>query len=145
MITKLDRPPILRGALLAGVVGLVAGLLGRTVATDSSLVYLLVIVILGGMGVGGYVAGRDQRDTALSAGGISALLASAVLQILNVAFAAVRGTLSFNSAITVVFIVLVCGSVGVIGGYVAFRVTGRAATSGDATTATSGPNGGSPS
>lgn len=121
VIDRLDWVAVRRGAGVATLVGLVGGLSGRALGSTSSLASVFVIIILGGMGVGGFIAGREQPDVALTAGGIASLLASIVLQALNVAYAAVRGTLTFNSLITVVFIVMVFTSMGLLGGYLAFR------------------------
>jgi hypothetical protein len=117
----IDPGAILRGAAVAAGIGLVFGVAGHLTPTDSSWSSVLVLAVLVGMGVGGWVAARPQPRRALTAGGVAGLVAGVVLQVLNVGWAAIRGTLDANSIVTVVFVLLVASSLGCLGGYVAFR------------------------
>lgn len=126
-MSDLDPRAVGKGAAVAAAVAVVAGLTGRALDAQSSLMFLLVIVIFGAMGVGGYLAGREHPEVALTTGGVAALVASVGVQLVNIGFALAKGTLTAGSMVTVLFIVLLSTSMGVIGGYLAFR---RAATNG---------------
>jgi hypothetical protein len=91
------------------------------VPTGSSLVGLLFLMIILAMGAGGFVAATPQPRTGLTAGALTGLLAGAVLQLVNVGAAIVKGSLTFGTVATVVLAVLICTSAGSLGGYAAFR------------------------
>ena len=122
-MSQLDWPPVYKGALLAGVIALAAGLAQRAVPEGSSLTGLLFLVIIGAMAAGGYVAGAAQPRSALTAGALAGLVAGAVLQLVNVIVGLARGTLTFGAIATVVLAILICTSAGSLGGYAAFRRT----------------------
>jgi hypothetical protein len=114
----LDRGSIARNAAIAGGIALVGGVIGSLVPSITSA---LAVVILAGMAMGGFGAGRDQPRVALSAGGITTLTASTVLMVLSLVVAALRSRLDLGDFVSAVFIVLVCTSLGVLGGYLAFH------------------------
>jgi hypothetical protein len=114
----LDRGSIARNAAIAGCIALVGGIIGSLVPSITSV---LAVVILAGMAMGGFGAGRDQPRVALSAGGITTLIASTVLMVLSLIVAAARNRLDVSDFVSAVFIVLVCTSLGVLGGYLAFH------------------------
>jgi hypothetical protein len=114
----LDRGSIARNAAIAGGIALVGGVIGSLVPSITSV---LAVVILAGMAMGGFGAGRDQPRVALSAGGITTLIASTVLMVLSLIVAAARNRLDLSDFVSAVFIVLVCTSLGVLGGYLAFH------------------------
>jgi hypothetical protein len=120
---QLDWAPVLKGALLAGVIALAFGIGGRALPSGSSLVFLFALIIFAGMGVGGFVAGQPQPRVALTAGAVAAGLAAIVIQVINVVVAIARGTLTVGGIATVVLTVLICTSAGSLGGYAAFRRT----------------------
>ena len=67
-MSRLSMKPVVTGAAIAAAIAIVAALALRLVADASDLVFAVYAVILVGMGVGGYVAGRPQPNLALTAG-----------------------------------------------------------------------------
>ena len=120
-MSQLDWPPVLKGALVAGVVALAFGLGGRALPSGSSVVFLFALIIFAGMGAGGFLAGQPQPAVALTAGAIAGFIASLVLQVVNVIVAIAKGTLTIGGLASVVLIVMISTSAGSLGGYVAFR------------------------
>lgn len=123
----IDRRAVLLGAAVAAVLAIAAGIPQKAISSSSSLTYLLLLVILGGMGVGGYVAARPQPELGMTAGGVAALLGATVAQVLNLLYAVTIGgkAVTLGNVVFIVFIVLVSGSFGVLGGYAAFRLANR--------------------
>lgn len=121
-LSVLRDAAVLRGAAVAAIIALAGGIAGAALPERSALTAAALVVILAGMGLGGYLAGRAQPDVALTAGGVAALVAAAALQVLSVVVALIRGrALGFGTVLTIVFVQLLCTSCGVVGGYVAFR------------------------
>lgn len=121
-MNRIARADVLVGAAVAAGVAITAGIAQRAVGTDSSLTYVLLLVILAGMAIGGYVAGRAQPAVALTAGGVAALIGSAGAQLLNLLYALTTGkAVSIGNLVFIVFIVLLSSSFGLLGGYAAFR------------------------
>jgi len=125
-VNRIARADVLVGAAVAAGIAITAGIAPRALGNDSSLTYVLLLVILGGMALGGYVAGREQPEVALTAGGVAALIGAAGAQALNLLYALATGkAVSLGNLVFIVFIVLLSSSFGVLGGYAAFRFAGR--------------------
>jgi hypothetical protein len=124
----IDRRPVLIGAGVAAGIAVAAGIPQRMISTTSSLIFLLLFVILGGMTLGGYVAARPQPEVGLTAGGQAALVGAAAAQLLSLLYALTVGgkSATVGNLVYIVFIVLLSACFGVLGGYYAFRRRGGA-------------------
>lgn len=119
----LDTTAVARGALVAACIAVPAGIAQNMVGRGSSLSFALFLVTVFGLGAGGYVAGRQALDRALTTGGAAALAVYVVVQTIGVALRLARGEdVSWASIPLVALLSLSCG---VIGGYVAFWRHGR--------------------
>jgi putative membrane protein (TIGR04086 family) len=123
-LPALDRRAVLTGAVVAAVVVLPAAFLNNAAAPardsgdDASwVVYLAFLLILGGLVLGGFVAGRLQPNTPLVHGAAAAALTYLVIQ---GAFAVRRAIVDEPvSWLGIVFLTLLAASCGMGGGLVA--------------------------
>ena len=109
------RSAVLVGAGLALAIAFPAALVAQivdTLADDESTpgwVYLLVLVVMVGLVIGGFAAGRRQPDRAGTAGALAGLLAILVVQIVGIIRRVVIdagvawGTIPFTTGLGVVF------------------------------------------
>jgi hypothetical protein len=147
----IDRRHVLTGAAVAAGIGVAAGITQRMISGTSSLIFVLLTVILGGMTLGGYLAARPQPEVGLTAGGQAALIGSAAAQLLSLLYALTIGgkSATIGNLVYIAFIVLLSACFGVVGGYIAFRRrhgdgSAAAQTDGGSTASAPGSNGGHP-
>lgn len=127
MTDALDRGAIVHGAVAAAVIAVPAGVVSSLVGETSSLRGPMLLVIVFGMVVGGFVAGRDRPERALVHGGLAALAVYVTVQTIGVVLRLARGaTLAW---LTYPLVALLSISCGIMGGYLAFRRAGRGSTS----------------
>lgn len=115
----IDRSAILRGAGVAALVAVPAGIVQNLVGRDSGLALPLFLVILVGLGAGGYAAGRAAPGNLLVHGALAALAVYLVVQAVGVAARLARG--EAVSWLSIPFFALFSLSCGMVGGYLAFR------------------------
>lgn len=115
---KVDRDAVLAGARLAVLVGAASIVLAQAIKslTDTDANLLLYVVLLGGLTVGGLVAGRRQPASPLTHG---ALAAVAAYLILIAVITAIRVALGREVAdpVSLIFNGLMSASAGLFGGY----------------------------
>lgn len=115
---RFDTRAMLTGAALAGGVALVLGIAGNAFRPGAPL---FAVLILAGMVVGGFVAAKAQPASALSSGGLAAMLGSGAVMIISLLLAVARSTFDLNDVVFAAFMVMLSTSLGTLGGYVAFR------------------------
>lgn len=120
----IDRRAVVAGALAAAVVVVPAAVFNDAVAPDegddaSAAVFLAFLLILGGLALGGFVAGRRQPNTPLVHGAAAAALTYLVLQGVFLLRRAIVGDAIDTSVLGVVFLALLAASAGMAGGLVA--------------------------
>ncbi|MGI8806893.1 MAG: TIGR04086 family membrane protein [Acidimicrobiales bacterium] len=125
---KVDRRAVLAGAQLAVLVGATAIAVAQAVTslTDRNANLLLYLVVLGAWVGGGRVAGRRQPESPLTHGALAAVLAYLVLVMILTLIDLVRGN-EVADPIYLVFHALLASSMGIFGGYLAVRRSGRPA------------------
>ena len=118
-VPALDRRAVLLGAVVAAAVVGPAAFFNDAVAPEegdeaSGAVFLAFLLILGGLAIGGFVAGRLQPNTPLLHGAAAA--ATAYLTIQGVL--AARRLLADESVswLAIVFLALLAASCGMVGG-----------------------------
>lgn len=116
---NLDWRAVMSGASWALVIAVPAGMVQRVVGDGAGVAPVLFAVILAAAGLGGYMAARPQPARGLTAGGFAAGLAYGIIAMVNVGAAIVRG--QTRSPLGYVAGFLLFTSVGIVGGYVAFR------------------------
>ena len=129
MALTVDRSAVLAGAGLGVAVGAGAIVVSQTIAslTDSDsgiLLFLLFVVLLGGLAAGGRRAALLQPAAPLTHGSLAALAAYVALL---VAVTAIRLALGKEVAdpVYVVSNALWAASAGMVGGYLALRQLGK--------------------
>jgi hypothetical protein len=129
---NVDRSAVLAGAGLGVAVGAGAIAVSQAIAslTDSDsgiLLFLLFVVLLGGLAAGGRRAALRQPSSPLTHGSLAALAAYAALLI---AITAIRLALGKEVAdpVYVVSNALWAASAGMVGGYLALRQLGNSST-----------------
>jgi predicted permease len=123
-LPELDRRAVLTGALVGALVVLPAAFLNNAAAPDegsgddaSWVVFLAFLLILGGLALAGFVAGRAQPNTPLLHGAVAAALTYVVIQ---GAFAVRRAIVDEPvSWLGIVFLTLLAASCGMGGGLLA--------------------------
>ncbi len=125
---KVDRRAVVAGAQLAILVAGAAIVVYQIVEwlTDSDVNLLLYLVVLGAWVAGGRAAGRHQPESPLTHGALAALLAYVVLIALLTIVDVARGN-EVADVVYVVFHALMAASMGIVGGYLAVRRSGRSA------------------
>lgn len=118
-MTDLDLAAVARGAGLAAAVALPAAVVQNLAPERSSLRPLLFLVIAGAFGVGGWLAGRDHPERALTHGGLAAL--AGYLGVLAVTILVRLGRGAGPALAGVPLSMLIAVSCGLLGGYVAYR------------------------
>lgn len=131
MITKLDGRGIARGALLAGIVGITASILARYVASERPANVALSIVLLAGMVLGGFAAGREAPGYELTNAVAATGLAFAVVETVGVLSLIARGDTGKINPFSVVFLAFVALSCGAVGGFIAQRNRNRSPEGGN--------------
>lgn len=116
---NLNLGAIARGAAVTAVFAVPAGIVQNLIDRESSLSFALFLVVVLALGVGGWVAGREVPDRALTHGGLAALTVYVLVQAFGIVLRLARGeTVTW---VSIPLVALLAGSCGVIGGYVAFR------------------------
>jgi putative membrane protein (TIGR04086 family) len=144
-MSDLDLSAIAKGAGIAALIAVPAGIAQNLTERGSSLAFALFLVVVLALVAGGYVAGREQPDRALTHGGLAALALYLAVQLLGIVLRVARG--DAVTWVSIPLIGLLSASCGVIGGYLAFRRSRRdpARTPTDpepgSTTLTDGANG----
>lgn len=117
---NVDRRAVLAGARLAMVVAAGAIVVAQAITslTNSDANLLLYLVLLCGLGAGGWVAARRQPQSPLTHGSLAALSAYVVL---IVVITGIRIALGHEIAgpVSLVFNGLMAASAGIFGGYLA--------------------------
>lgn len=116
---NLNLGAIARGAAVTAVFAVPAGIAQNLIDRESSLSFALFLVVVLALGVGGWVAGREAPDRALTHGGLAALTVYVVVQAFGIVLRLARG--EAVTWVSIPLVALLAGSCGVIGGYVAFR------------------------
>jgi putative membrane protein (TIGR04086 family) len=118
-MNDLDPSAIVRGAVLAAAIALPAAVISNLVDERSSLRSLLFLVTAGAFALGGWRAGREHPDRALTHGGLAGLAGYVAVLIVSILVRTARGaTVSLATVPLPLFISVSCG---VLGGYLAFR------------------------
>lgn len=118
-MSAIDRTAVLRGAAVAAAVAVPAGIAQNALGRGSGLASPLLLVIMVGLGVGGYVAGTQAPDRLLVHGGAAALVVYVVVQTVGVVARLARG--DEVRWLGIPFFALLSVSCGAVGGFVAFR------------------------
>jgi hypothetical protein len=123
---NVDRGAVLAGAKLAVLVAaasiVVAQAIKSLTGTDANL--LLYLVLLGGLGAGGWVAGRRQPTSPLTHGALAALAAFVVVIMVNTVIDLVRGQ-EVADPVSLVFNGLMSASAGIFGRFLAIVLPER--------------------
>jgi hypothetical protein len=119
----LDARAIVTGAIVAAVITVPVSLLAPE-NRDSTLNLVLYTIIIAGLVLGGFAAGRQAPDFALSNGALAPLLMFVVVQ----GFGVVRNLASGDrvNLFAIVFNAFLATSCGVVGGAIAYRQRNRA-------------------
>jgi len=135
-MNDLDLRAIAKGAGVAAIIAVPAGIAQNLIDRGSSAAFGLFLVVVLALVAGGFVAGREQPDRALTHGGLAALALYAAVQLLGIVLRVARGeTVTW---VSIPLIALLSASCGVIGGYVAFRRARRADGDGTPSASTRG-------
>lgn len=118
-----------RGAIITAVIAVPAGIAQNLIDRASSVSFALFLVVVLALGLGGWVAGRDEPTRALTHGGLAALTVYLAVQSLGIVLRLARG--ENVTWISIPLVALLAVSCGVIGGYVAFRQDVRRRTGAD--------------
>jgi hypothetical protein len=114
-----DRPAVLKGMAVAGVIAVPFAFLGLAASDESSLGWagwLSVLGILLGLVIGGFIAARDQRvEAPLTNGIIAAIAVYAVVQGIGILKRAVAGEeLNWAKYASSLLLSIVAGTVGAL-------------------------------
>ncbi len=119
---RIDRAAVVAGGVRAGIVAGLAIVAAQAIKslTGADASPVLYLVLLGGLVVGGRVAGLRQPTSPLTHGALAALSAYVVLLVVvtGVRLALGRDVANLESF---VFNALVAASAGILGGYLAQR------------------------
>ncbi|MBI2703701.1 MAG: YrzE family protein [Actinobacteria bacterium] len=110
---------VIRGAVLAGVIGATASILGRNLSTDSTSQLALTVILLVGLVLGGFAAGREAPRYAFTNGALASFLAFAVVELIGVVSQIARGQAYRLNPFGIVFLGVLSVSCGVVGGALA--------------------------
>lgn len=116
VLNSLDLAAVVRGGAVAIAVSLPASLVGVVVVDDGdnpSLVLAFLLVVLGGLGAGGYVAGRRVPTAPLLNGAAAALAAFVLIQGIGLVRRVATGApFSLSSVAFAAFLAYCCGLLG---------------------------------
>jgi putative membrane protein (TIGR04086 family) len=120
----LDPKAIAIGALVAAVITVPVSLLAPE-NRDSTLNLILYVIIIAGLVLGGFAAGRQAPDFALSNGALAPLVMFLVVQ----GFGVIRNLASGDrvNVFAIIFNALLATSCGAVGGAIANRARSRPA------------------
>lgn len=122
---NLNGKGIIRGAALTAIVGATASVLAiYAVPKDSSANFALTIILLAGLVLGGFAAGREAPDYPFMNGAVAALLGFGMAEAVGIVIHLAKGD-SVNP-FRVVFLALLSGSCGIVGGAFASAAHNRA-------------------
>ncbi len=122
-MNDLNLTAIAKGTGVAAVVAVPAGIAQNLIDRGSSAAFALFLVVVVALVVGGYVAGKDEPERALTHGGLAALALYVAVQLLGIVLRVARG--EPVTWVSIPLIGLLSASCGVIGGYIAFRRSRR--------------------
>ena len=118
-MNDLDFRAIGKGAGAAAAIAVPAGIVQNLLDRGSSAAFATFLIIMLALCMGGFIAGREAPDRAMTHGGLAALIAYLVVQVLGAISRLARGdTVTW---IAIPLIAMLSMSCGVVGGYIAFR------------------------
>lgn len=116
VLNSLDLAAVARGAAVAVAVSLPASLVGLVVVDDADnpgLVLAFLLLVLGGLAAGGYVAGRRVPTAPLLNGAAAALAAFVLIQGIGLVRRVATGApFSLSSVAFAAFLAYCCGLLG---------------------------------
>ncbi len=125
-MTSLRAGAIARGVGVAALITVPTGIVSQLLPTRSLWAYLTFVVVLVGLVVGGYVAGRAGPAMALTHGAIAGLVTYVAVQGVGVVTRLARGEMVTWSSMP--FLAMMATGCGVLGGYLADQSERRRAT-----------------
>jgi putative membrane protein (TIGR04086 family) len=126
VIEHLDQRGVLRGGIVAAVIGATCSVLARYVSDDKSVNALLFVILLIGLVLGGFAAGREAPQFAMINGAAAAFAAFVVVELVGVLSYVVRGQLDKLNPFGIVFLAFLSVSCGIVGGAMAAAAHTRA-------------------
>jgi len=125
-VNGLRAGAIARGVGAAAVITVPTGVVSQLLPTRSAWAYVTFVVILIGLAVGGYVAGRAGPAMAMTHGAIAGLLTYVAVQGVGVVTRLARGEMVTWSSMP--FLAMIATGCGVLGGFLADQGERRRAT-----------------
>ncbi|MFN8039209.1 MAG: hypothetical protein U0Q07_08375 [Acidimicrobiales bacterium] len=116
-VNGLRAGAIARGVGVAVAITVPTGVVSQLLPTRSAWAYVTFVVILVGLAVGGYVAGRAGPAMAMTHGAIAGLVTYLAVQGVGVITRLARGEMVTWSSIP--FLAMIATGCGVLGGYLA--------------------------
>lgn len=126
-VNGLQASAIARGVGTAAVITVPTGVVSQLLPARSAWAFVTFFVILVGLAVGGFVAGRAGPAMAMTHGALAGLLTYVAVQGVGVVTRLLRGEMVTWSSMP--FLAMLATGCGVLGGYLADQSERRRATS----------------